>query len=211
MLTLYLVRHGQTEGSREGRFCGAIDVPLNQTGLAMAEALADFYGREPWAAIYASPRQRAVATAAPLARRLGLEVQVEPGIAEIEYGEWEGLLEQEVRTGDGERYRAWSARPGDVAPPGGESGQAIAARAMAVVSAIRARHADGQVLAVSHKATIRVLVCALVGLDLNLFRARIAQPVGSVNVIDFAAAGPLLRKLGDNCHLPAALRREEGT
>src|SRR6185312_15004882 len=125
MLSLYLVRHGQTDSSLHNRFAGRIDPPLNATGLAMADAL-----------------------------------------GEIAYGEWDGRPEAEVERDDAARFHAWSAHPGRVAPPGGESGAEIAARAMAAVERIRARHADGgKVLVVSHKATLRVLVCALLGID----------------------------------------------
>ena len=210
-MIIYLVRHGQTDGSREGRYCGAIDIPLNATGLAMAEALASFYAGEPWAAIYASPLQRARQTAEPLCKRTGLPLQVEAGLREIEYGEWEGVLPEEARARDPKLFADWEADPGDVAPPGGESGRQIAARAVAALEHIRARHPDGQVLAVAHKATIRVLVCALMGIDVSLFRARIAQPVGCVTVVEFKKSGPMLKKLGDNCHLPPELRKEEGT
>ena len=210
-MIIYLVRHGQTDGSREGRYCGAIDIPLNATGRAMAEALASHYGGEPWAAIYSSPLQRARQTAEPLCKRTGLVLEVEPGLREIEYGAWEGLLPEEARASDPKLYGAWDADPGNVAPPGGESGHQIADRAVHALEAIRTRHPDGQVLAVAHKATIRVLVCALLGIDVSLFRVRIAQPVGCVTVVEFKKTGPMLKKLGDNSHLPLELRKEEGT
>ena len=163
MLTLYLVRHGQTDLSRANQFCGDLDIPLNETGTAMAEALGLRYGGDPWAGIYASPRNRARATAQPVARRAGLEVQVLEGLREISYGEWEGKPEEEVAHMDPERFAAWGANPADVAPPGGETGRQIAVRALAAVEEVRARHAEGQVLLVSHKATLRVLLCALLG------------------------------------------------
>jgi probable phosphoglycerate mutase len=211
MLSLYLVRHGQTDYSLGNRFCGSIDPPLNATGRHMAEALAARYGDEGWAAIYASPRLRTRETAAPTAARAGIEVQLEDGLREIEYGEWEGRAEAEVEATDGARYHAWAEHPGRVAPPGGETGVEIAARATVVIDAIRRRHADGKVLVVSHKATLRVLVCALFGIDVDLFRARIAQKVCAVSVIEFRKSGPLLQTLGDTSHLPPDLLAGDGT
>ena len=210
-MILYLVRHGQTDGSREGRYCGAIDIPLNATGLEMAQALAVYYAHESWAAIYSSPLQRARQTADPLSKRTSLLPEIEPGLREIEYGEWEGLLPEEARARNPLLYKSWDADPGNFAPPGGETGKQVAERAMKAIDKIRAAHAEGQVLAVAHKATIRVLVCALMGIDISQFRARIAQPVGCVTVIEFKKTGPMLKKLGDNCHLPPELRKEEGT
>src|SRR5262245_8516541 len=208
MLVLYLIRHGQTECSRESRFCGSgVDVPLLPEGVEMAEALAASYARTPWEAIYSSPQLRARETAGPLARSSGQTLRVEPGLREIAYGAWEGMLEDEVRRHSPEQFQAWLHDPGRNAPPGGETGIEIAARALPVVDAIRARHLSGNVLAVSHKATIRVLVCALLGLDVGLYRARIGQSVAGVTVFEFRDSGPLLRTLGDISHLPQHLRQ----
>ncbi|HXU69438.1 MAG TPA: histidine phosphatase family protein [Polyangia bacterium] len=212
MLSLYLVRHGQTDSSLHNRFAGRIDPPLNATGLAMADALGARYGTEGFVEIVSSPLLRARQTAAPTARIAGLPVVTDDGLVEIAYGEWDGRPEAEVERDDAARFHAWSAHPGRVAPPGGESGAEIAARAMAAVERIRARHADGgKVLVVSHKATLRVLVCALLGIDVDGFRARIAQKVCAVSIVDFKATGPLLQVLGDTSHLPAALRMGDGT
>jgi probable phosphoglycerate mutase len=211
MLSLYLVRHGQTDQSRGNRFCGAIDPPLNATGEAMAEALAARLGGEKWEAIYSSPLKRARQTAQPTAARAGIEPLVEDELREIAYGEWEGRAEAEVEREDNARFRAWAARPGWVAPPGGETGFEVAVRAQLAIHRIVTQHAEGKVLVVSHKATLRVLLCALLGIDIDLFRVRIAQRVCAVNIVDFQPSGPLLRVLGDISHLPAALLVGDGS
>ncbi len=211
-LSLYLVRHGQTDASRANRFCGRIDPPLNATGLAMADALAARYGTEGFAEIVASPLERARQTAAPTARAAGLEVTLDDGLIESAYGEWDNRREADVEREDAARFHAWSAHPGWVAPPGGESGVDIAARALAAVERIRARHTGGgKVLVVAHKATLRVIVCALLGIDLDGFRARVAQKTCAVSIIDFKPTGPLLQVLGDTSHLPPALLAGDGT
>src|SRR5262245_37696401 len=118
MLTLYLVRHGQTAHSRENRFCGSsTDLPLLPEGQEMAEALATYYAGETWQAIYTSPLSRAVETAEPLARRVGLRLRIEAGLREIAYGEWEGLMEAEIRRRSPEALEAWVRDPGRCAPP----------------------------------------------------------------------------------------------
>ncbi len=211
MLSLYLVRHGQTDASLHNRFCGRIDPPLNATGQAMAAALAARYGGFGFTEIVASPLLRARQTAEPTARAAGLPVTVDEDLVEIAYGEWDGRAEDEVEKSDGARFAAWAAHPGRVAPPGGETGADIAARALRAVERIRGRVADGRVLVVSHKATLRVLVCALLGVDVDLFRARIAQKVCAVSVVDFKQSGPLLQTLGDVSHLPPELLAGDGT
>jgi alpha-ribazole phosphatase len=211
MLSLYLVRHGQTDYSLNNRFCGAIEPPLNAVGMAMAEALGARYGNEGWAGIWSSPQKRAQQTAQPTATRAGMALTLDDGLREIAYGEWEGRPEEEVAHADAERFRAWSAHPGYNAPPGGESGLAIAMRVLSTVERIKKTHASGKVLVVSHKATLRVLACALMGVDVDLFRARIAQKVCAVSIIELKSSGPMLQILGDTSHLPPELRTEEGT
>lgn len=211
MLTLTFVRHGQTECSLENRFCGTIDVPLSKAGREMAEALGAAYAGESWQAIYSSPLQRARDTAAPLAKRLGMTVQIEDGLREIGYGEWEGLLEPEIQLLHKEAFDAWSADPGKSPPPGGETAFQVAERALSAVQAIREQHPDGHVMAVAHKATIRILVCAFLGVDVSLFRKRIAQEVGASTSVQFKDTGPLLLTLNDVSLLPPHLRHAGGT
>jgi probable phosphoglycerate mutase len=211
MLSLYLVRHGQTDYSLANKFCGAIDPPLNAHGLAMAEALGARYGSEKWEAIYCSPQLRARQTAEPTAKRAGMQLILDEGLREIAYGEWEGRAEDDVHKSDAERFRAWAAHPGHTSPPGGESGIAICARVLTTIERIKKEHPTGKVLMVSHKATLRVLVCALLGVDIDFFRARIAQKVCAISIIDMKSTGPLLQVLGDTSHLPPELRTDEGT
>jgi broad specificity phosphatase PhoE len=211
MLSLYLLRHGQTDASRNNLFAGRIDPPLNAVGQAMAEAVAARYGSFGWREIVSSPLVRAQQSAAPTARAAGQTVTVDDGLVEIAYGEWDGRAEDEVERVDAQRFAAWAAHPGRVAPPGGESGDQIATRALAAIDRIRARHSDGKVLVVSHKATLRVLLCALLGIDVDGFRRRIGQLVCAVSVVDFKSTGPILQLLNDRSHLPPELLEGDGT
>ena len=80
-----------------------------------------------------------------------------------------------------------------MAPPGGETGADIVARALPAIERIVKRHPEGNVLVVSHKATVRLLLCAFLGIDLNLYRSRIAAPVASLAVVEFRDTGPFVR------------------
>src|SRR6185436_7322011 len=97
LMNLYMVRHGQTAGSRENRFTGNWDPPLTAAGEAMAEAFARAYASMSWEAIYTSPMLRARQTADPLCRLTGCAPVVQDGLKEIAYGEWEGLKQEEVK------------------------------------------------------------------------------------------------------------------
>lgn len=211
-LTLYLVRHGQTDCSLENRMCGSgVDIPLNDAGTRMAGALGAVLGGERWDAIYSSPLLRARQTAEPLARRTGLPVQIEDGLREIAYGAWDGRLEDEVQRQQPDAWRAWGEDPARNGPPGGENAVQLAARVVPAIDDIRRQHGDGRVIVFAHKATIRIVVCALLGIDMGLFRKRIDCKVGAVTAFEFRDSGPLLRALNDVSHLPPELRDAGGT
>lgn len=210
-LNLYFLRHGQTASSRGNLFCGSIDPGLTADGEEMAQVFAKAYAKTPWEAIYCSPKERAILTAEPLADALQMKLQLRDGLQEINYGAWEG---KDVATVDREYhddYLRWLADPGWNAPTGGENAMSIAARALAVVEEISQVHTTGNVLVVSHKATIRILLCSLLGIDAGRFRYRLGMPVCSVSIVEFSKHGPLLKVLADRSHLTDRLRELPGT
>ena len=128
MTTVILVRHGQTEWNRIERFRGRYDVPLNEAGLAQAEAAARaIAARWPATAVYSSPLSRALATAEPIARALGVTVQAHPGLIDIDYGVWQGLTPAEVLSGWPEAADAWYRGASHAPIPGGEQLSAVGA------------------------------------------------------------------------------------
>ncbi|MCA1593092.1 MAG: histidine phosphatase family protein [Acidobacteria bacterium] len=211
-LQLHFLRHGQTAFSRENAFCGSgLDPELTPDGLEMAQAFADARRAARWDAIYASPLRRTVATARPLADALGMEVELRDDLKEIGYGEWEGQSVETVTRDYHDDYIRWLADPAWNAPTGGELAFAITRRGLRVVEEIRQRFADGEVLVVSHKATIRIILCSLLGIDVGRFRYRLACPVGSASVVEFGQQGPLLHTLADRSHLSERLRALPGS
>ena len=177
----------------------------------MAEVFATAYASTPWEGIYCSPKERAILTAEPLANKLKIELQLRDGLQEINYGAWEG---KDVATVDREYhddYLRWLADPGWNPPTDGESAMTIATRSIAILEEISQKHTKGNVLVVSHKATIRILLCSLLGIDAGRFRYRLGMPVGSVSVVEFGHYGPLLKVLADRSHLTDRLRALPGT
>lgn len=211
-LTLYLLRHGQTELSREDNFCGSgLDPELTQQGLEMAQAFAAAYGATEWRAIYSSNLRRSVVTAQVLSDALEMNIEVRTDLREIAYGKWEGMTKEVVGKEYHDDYISWLADPAWHAPTGGELAVMIARRGIRVIEEIKQQFADGNVLIVSHKATIRIIVCSLLGIDVGRFRYRLVCPVGSVSVVEFTSQGPLLKALADRSHLSAQLRSLPGT
>jgi probable phosphoglycerate mutase len=201
MLTLHMVRHGDTAQAAEGFFAGDIDPPLTPHGMEQAQAVARVAVKLDLAAIYVSPKLRARQTAQPLLDACKVQPIIEDGLREIAYGAWEGRKESEIRMSDPDAYSAWSQDPSLVAPPGGESAFAIAARALPCLVRARREWPGGNVLFVSHKATIRVMVCALLGVPLGRFRDRVACPPASLTTFEFGERGAMLVRLGDTAHL----------
>ncbi len=210
-LTLYLLRHGETSYSRTGGYCGEIDTELTSEGLQMAEAFAHTYQKLPWNAVYASPMKRTIATAKPLCDAVGIDMQLREGLKEIRYGEWEDKTADFVKQHHEEDYIRWMTEPAWNPPTGGETAVQVASRASLVIGEIEEKYTNGNVLLVSHKATIRIILCSLLGIELGRYRDRIDMPAASISVIKFGIYGPLLQKLGDRSYMDDSLRSLPGT
>ncbi|HEX3280593.1 MAG TPA: histidine phosphatase family protein [Pyrinomonadaceae bacterium] len=211
-LTLYFLRHGQTTLSRDDTFCGSgLDPELTPEGREMAEAFTNAYQSKAWAGIYASSLQRTIQTAQPLCERLQLKLEARDDLQEIAYGEWEGLKKETVAQKYHDDYVKWLADPARHAPTGGELATTVAERGLRVIQEIRERFDAGNVLVVSHKATIRILLCSLLGIDVGGFRYRLGCPVASLSTVEFTANGPMLQTLADRSHLDERLKTLPGT
>lgn len=211
-LSLFFLRHGQTALSRDDGFCGSgLDPELTKNGLRMADAFASAYRTKPWKAIFCSGLRRTIASAEPLCDALGMTMRVRPDLNEIGYGKWEGLSKEEVDAVYHNDYHNWLADPAWHSPTGGELAASVACRALRVIETIKQEFADGNVLVVSHKATIRIILCSLLGIDVGCFRNRFACPVGSLSVVEFTLNGPLLHTLADRSHLSEEIKILLGT
>jgi probable phosphoglycerate mutase len=182
---VFLVRHGATVLSAEDRFAGSTDVELSDEGRKQARGLAGRLAREKLGAVYCSPMQRTVETATLAAAPLGIVPKTIDGLREISHGRWEGMTRAEVEVAFAEEYAAWEEDPFTFAPEGGESGLNVLARSLPVIRDIVVRHEDEAVLVVSHKATIRLLISSLLGVDARGYRDRLDQHPCCLNILDF--------------------------
>lgn len=209
-LKLFLMRHGETTFSQTGGYCGVLDVELTEAGQAMAQAFADAYQSLAWEAIYCSPLRRTRATAQPMVEATGLALQLRDGLREANFGDWEGKSKAEVDEQLGEDYRSWMTEPAWNPPTNGETAVQIASRAMAVIAEIEERHREGNVLVFSHKSTLRIILCSLLGIDLGRYRDRLDYPAASLSVVSFGKYGPLLERMGDRSYMPPELYARKG-
>jgi probable phosphoglycerate mutase len=180
-----LIRHGATVLSAEDRFAGSTDVLLSDEGRAQASALGERLADAELAAVYASPMKRTVETATLVAAPHKLTLTTDAGLREIDHGRWEQLTRREVEARFPEEYSNWEADPFTFAPEAGESGLSVMARALPVLRRIVVAHAGKTVAVVSHKATIRLVLCSLLGIDARGYRDRLDQSPACLNALDF--------------------------
>jgi probable phosphoglycerate mutase len=182
---ILLVRHGATTLSAEDRFAGATDVDLSDEGRRQAMLLGARLGNEKLAAVYASPMKRAHDTAMAVAKPHGIVPTTEEGLREIHHGRWEGLTRKEVEARFSGEYSQWEDDPFTFAPEGGESGLEVVARALPAIRQIVLRHRDETTAIISHKATLRLVMCLLLGIDPRGYRDRLDLAPACLNVLDF--------------------------
>src|SRR5260370_5521986 len=201
-MLLYLARHAQTASSAFDCFTGDGELPLTEQGREQAKKLGARLAGIQWAAVYRSPLGRAKETAELIAP--GVASLVLQGLIEIDYGGWEGLTPEQARALNPGRYKAWIAGPDVTSPTGGETAAQGAKRALAALDEIRSRHDSSEkpVLAVSHKATLRILAAALTGAPIAKYRTRWAQDECALNLVELRAGKePYLRLWNDTSHL----------
>ena len=181
---VFLVRHGATVLSAEDRFAGSVDALLSPGGRAQSEALGRRLRDEAFAAAYVSPMSRTRETAKSILAGRGIEPVEEASLREIDHGRWEGKTREEVRAAWPDEYARWERDPSTSAPQGGETGLAVVARALPALLAIVERHKSASVLVVSHKATIRLVIGALLGVELRGYRDRLDMSPCGLSILD---------------------------
>ncbi|NMC12434.1 MAG: histidine phosphatase family protein [Chloroflexi bacterium] len=198
---IILVRHGQTEWNRNERFRGRADIPLNQTGLEQAEATGAWIAAH-WRpeAIYASPLSRAMQTAEATARHFDITVQPVSGLADIDYGEWQGLTPEEARQRWQEQVDNWYNAPEKAVIPGGESLQELRKRLMDTLMTLCQKHPQGTIMLVGHTVVNRVILLGVLGLGNERFW-RIKQDTCAINIIEWDGTDFTLVCMNDTCHL----------
>lgn len=200
MTTLFLVRHGRTGWNKEQIFRGHKDVPLDEVGREEALLVGERLKGEGIRGVFSSPLSRARETALAVAQFHKIEVQVLAGLNDLNFGEWEGLSRQEVEERYPDLYEQWQKTPDRVIFPGGEGLDAVSSRAMGAVKDIINRHPQEAVALVSHRVVLKVLICALLGLDNSHFW-NIAQDITAINCFHHRNGTWVVNFLNDTCHL----------
>ena len=176
MTTILLIRHGENDYVKEGRMAGRLPgVHLNETGRKQAAALAEHMAAWPVRAVYSSPLERTMETAAPVAEALGLEVIPEEGLSEIDVGDWQGKTLKDLR-----RRKLWKKvhiNPSRMQFPRGESFADNQMRMSNTLERIVERSKPKDlIVCVSHSDPIKLVVAYYIGMGLDMFQRLIISP-----------------------------------
>lgn len=195
-----LIRHGENDWMDEKRLAGRTSgVHLNEAGRRQAVELAAMLAEQPIAAVYSSPLERCMETAQPLADALGLSVQPEAGVIEVDYGSWQG---GELRAlAQRPEWQAVQHYPSQFRFPGGETLREVQFRAVGAIEALRMRHPNQVVAVFSHGDVIRTTMAHYLGVPIDLFQ-RVAISTASLSVIAFFDHRPMILTMNHLSALP---------
>ncbi|TAL26337.1 MAG: alpha-ribazole phosphatase [Nitrospirae bacterium] len=203
--TLFLIRHGETEGAEIKRYKGSIDVPLSEKGQKQMEQVAEFLNRsyksyETYSlnAVYCSPLSRALKSAEIIAAPYGLKPIAMKDLRERSFGIWEGMSFTEIKEQYPEEFNLWASNPLKFSPVDGESTIELRGRVIDTFEKIIDAHNDEDIAIVAHGGVNRVILCHIMGIPLeNIFR--IEQDFAAVNIIEFHENYPVVKLLNGGC------------
>ena len=182
---IILVRHGETDWNKEGRFQGQIDIPLNETGKNQAQKASTYLKSIDFSKAYSSSMSRPLETAKIiLGKKSNLSILKIDELLEISHGLWEGKLEKEIKTTWPEMLKKWHQEPENVIMPEGESIEDVSKRSLnAWQNICKNQNKNDITLVVAHDAVNKTLICNLLGLSYSQIWT-IKQGNGGITVID---------------------------
>lgn len=208
MITLYLVRHGETEYNLEGRIQGHLDTPLSDLGKKQAKCVSSRLADEKFDAIYSSDLGRAHTTAEILAAHHNLTIKTTPLIRESNLGILQGLTRAEIEVKYPESEYEWRRNPLTMRPPGAETREDVVARCVEFLNNIEQNHNDGEkLLVVGHGGSLRGLVIAALHLPIPSYRMMHFSNA-SLSIVAIGEQ-PAIWMLNDTCHLKSLRTSEE--
>ena len=195
--TLYLIRHGETEGGEVRRYKGTIDVPLSEKGVSQMEQVSKYIVEKGgkgglMSAVYCSDLTRAIRSAEIVAEPHSLKPIIISSLRERNFGLWEGMSFDEIMEKYPLEFNAWAGNPLKFSPMEGESTLAMRDRVIQAMSEIMENHNKENIAIVAHGGVNRIILCHILGIPLeNIFR--IEQDYGAVNIIEFWDKYPVVK------------------
>lgn len=197
-MQLILIRHGETLWNKEGRIQGVSDIELSEAGIDQAKRLALSLKDTDVGAIHASPLKRAYRTAEIINNFHGKTIDVDPGLMEMDQGDFEGLSFKELMAREKEFLKRWVADPASVRMPHGETLTELQERAWRTMERIIAAGQDA--LVVAHNFTIAAILCRVRNISLAEFRSTCVD-TASKTVISFGGGEAHIETINDRSHL----------
>ena len=203
MKRCYLVRHAQTAWNDENRIQGHSDLPLSPLGRQQAERLGATFASRHVQGIFTSALQRSRQTAQMIAAGNGHGVSpvIEPELAEMHLGAWEGLTPDEVDTRFQGAYQQWRRRPSSVVIPDAEPLEAFRQRVRRALERILSSVEDGEHVVVSHGGVIAALLADVLGADYDAVIRRLRLDNAGITALEFGAGVPHVLWINSTQHL----------
>lgn len=204
LLTVHLIRHGQSQFNAMGRVQGHTNSPLTPQGHAQAKAAGEALKGREISALYTSDLLRAWETAEEIGSVLGMAPQPVEGLREVSLGEWEGKEIEEIRANDPRTLELWYSAPMEANIPGAEPLDAFRERVLASFEEILSHHAQGEIVIVSHGGVLSVIIAHILEMSLNsLWRFRLDN--ASISRLLFGLLVPKVTLLNSTAHLDGLL------
>lgn len=203
--TLYLIRHGETEGGEVRRYKGTIDVPLSEIGVRQMEQVSKYIVEKGgkgglMSAVYCSDLTRAIRSAEIVAEPHSLKPVIISSLRERNFGLWEGMSFDEIMEKYPLEFDAWAGNPLKFSPMEGESTLAMRDRVIQAMSEIMENHNKENIAIVAHGGVNRIILCHILGIPLeNIFR--IEQDYGALNIIEFWDKYPVVKLLNGSSNV----------
>ena len=198
--TFYIVRHGQTNWNILGKTQGHGNSDLTAKGIEQATELAESIVNYPIDYIYSSDLGRAVQTAQILGDKLNIKVKETEALREMGFGEWEGLLIDEIKANYANVYATWRNEPHLAQIPGGETLHLIKDRVDSFIQSLNEKYDNKHILLVTHSITVRVMLLAFLNSGMeNIYR--IKQDNTALNIVEYRDYGPVVIKMNDTSHI----------
>ena len=202
MVRFIVVRHGYSQGNKEKRFCGQLDIPLDEAGHRQAAATAQYIvSNFQVDRIYSSHLSRAFLTAKPVADALGLEVIPLRQLQEVDVGRWHNMLISDIIQEEPELFASYKAYPGLFRFPGGESYEETMARAKQVFDEIAAQNEGKTVVVATHGGVIRALCTVWMRIPPDQLQKIPPIPNCSVTIVEYENGTANFLQMGSTDHL----------
>ncbi len=199
-MRVVLLRHGETAWNRDGVFRGTEDVPLNDQGKEQANLTGKRLQKTKFNRIYTSPLSRSRDTALLAAQPQGLPVEEKAFLTDMYFGQWQGLKVEEVASRWPEGYRLWQDSPHLCLTPGGESIEGVMQRASRGLEDMMKSEEEGDLLLVTHRVIIKLLLLWAVGGSSRDFW-KIRVDTCSISSFRVRKDYCIIEKINDTCHL----------